>query len=320
MAEFGAAATLEVSVSDSELRAARSRIEDELGDVEVGVSTPPSRTPPGTAMSDGGLGSVDALLSAQLEALEDIHEELETIGASGGMGGGGGGGGAGGTILAGLGARSLLAGGTAAGVTAAGTTALAAGSIVGTGAMIGKGARNVMQGQFPDAYAPSSEGISGTSYAYTEEDGIGGSAEPVINPEEIQQSLSGLEFPQPDWVSMLDQGIDFAKPPWLQQLEQVQQQQPSWMSNLNPFGGGGGGSSSADWSNVPSAQRKRYQNETGTRDTGFRDLRVDVGGVQFDMDPNQLQREIERAVDDLTPQIVDQAVQEVQDLVPGGGF
>ncbi|MFB6237516.1 MAG: hypothetical protein ABEH81_04010 [Halopenitus sp.] len=37
MAEFGVAATLEVTVPDRELRAARQKIEDELGDVTVGV-------------------------------------------------------------------------------------------------------------------------------------------------------------------------------------------------------------------------------------------------------------------------------------------
>jgi len=121
--EFGVSALLEVSVPDSELRQARAAIEDELGDIQVGVD-PPSRR----SLSGGPSGASERLsrenaMSRQLDTerndvLHDIHDELETIGASGGGGGGGGGGllglaGRGATAVAG--SSTLAAGGSVAG-------------------------------------------------------------------------------------------------------------------------------------------------------------------------------------------------------------
>lgn len=95
----------------------------------------------------GGAGGGDAvgaavggegIQAAQLEVLDDIHDELEKIGASGGMGGGGGGGagglltglgigravGGGGTALAGLGMAGLGTAGAMAGAPLLGTVGI----------------------------------------------------------------------------------------------------------------------------------------------------------------------------------------------------
>jgi len=92
-AKFGAAATLKVSPDPASLRQARAEIEDELGDVTVGVAS--SNGGP-AALADGGRmgaaiddGAMLEHLSDQTDVLEDILDELER-GGIGGTGGGGG--------------------------------------------------------------------------------------------------------------------------------------------------------------------------------------------------------------------------------------
>lgn len=79
MAEFSAAAELDITVPQSELRSARSQIERELGDVEVGVSGR-------TAAPDGGVeGSEAAMIEIQRRTLvaqrdsADFDEERNEI-------------------------------------------------------------------------------------------------------------------------------------------------------------------------------------------------------------------------------------------------
>jgi hypothetical protein len=100
---------LDVEVSDSSLRDARSTIEDRVGSVRTQISTDGGRR-------TGSLGGEQLsrenamsrqLLTAQLEKLDEIHEEIEQLGASGlGGGGRGGGGGGGGGFFQGLGLGS----------------------------------------------------------------------------------------------------------------------------------------------------------------------------------------------------------------------
>lgn len=70
----------------------------------------------------------------------------------------------------------------AAGVGTAGAVTVG-GSLVLAGAQLGQAGRSRLQEQFPESFAPQEEAIAGTSYAYTEESGIGGSAEPVLDIE-----------------------------------------------------------------------------------------------------------------------------------------
>ncbi|MFW5896258.1 MAG: hypothetical protein ACOCUA_02625 [archaeon] len=94
--EFGAAASLSVEVDQRSLTKVRGEIEDEIGDVSVGIEG--SRS----AIADGGsaAGAIDgagmiAELGDQTDILEDIRDELEAGAVGGGAGGGGGGGGTG---------------------------------------------------------------------------------------------------------------------------------------------------------------------------------------------------------------------------------
>lgn len=79
MTEFSTAAALEVQVSDSSLRSARSSIEDELGDIEVDVTATVSDQldAGGGAMPDGGgMMASDALETAN-ERLSEVRDDFE---------------------------------------------------------------------------------------------------------------------------------------------------------------------------------------------------------------------------------------------------
>lgn len=198
MTEFGAAAMLELEVPDSELRSARQAIEDGVGDVAVDVTLPPSQQRP---MADGGasMGGMDrnalqTLAEERNEHLAELVDLLEDSGTLPTSGGGSGGGGLGAGIGAGIGAGGALTGGL---------TALGAGGIMGAGGVAGSAGRNVLQDLVPDSFATQDEQISGTSYAWSEEDGFGGSAEPVLNGEALSAIQDGIDITQPDWLSTM---------------------------------------------------------------------------------------------------------------------
>lgn len=118
MAEFGAAATLEVEVDRQSLADAKSEIEGEIGTVTASASSSGG----GQTITDGGglaaAAAVDDLVdigSEQVDILEDILDEVEDGGGVGGGSGGGGGlfGGAGDFLTGGLAARGLGASGLA---------------------------------------------------------------------------------------------------------------------------------------------------------------------------------------------------------------
>lgn len=187
MAEFSAAADLTVQVDQRSLSNARRQIENDLGDVSVGVAPTGggggavgSRGPePATVdLSRRQLGEQETLVElaqARNELLEDLRGQ-------------GGGGGAGSTLLQVQGARSLLggaAGGAAAGAAGVGTAGLF-GGILATGGLAGLGGRNVLQGLFPDAFGET--GIAGTQFT---EEGLAGDVQPVLQvpegfPPELQ--------------------------------------------------------------------------------------------------------------------------------------
>jgi hypothetical protein len=156
MSEFESVSTLEVMVSDSSLRSARGKIEDELGGITVGVQASGGGgvgavagqrgRGSGSLIGDGaGVGTLDVMMD-QLEVLEDMHDTLKKLGQGGGGGGGGDGGGGG--VLASIGGgvvgRSLLGaaggGGLTAGISSVvgGTAATIAGGVVG-GTALGLG-------------------------------------------------------------------------------------------------------------------------------------------------------------------------------------
>lgn len=90
--EFSTKSMLEVEVDQRSLREARETVQESVGSIRI---------QPQMARADGGVGgvsprrdlggdsSVDTLLSAQLETLQDIEEKIEKIGATQGGGGGG---------------------------------------------------------------------------------------------------------------------------------------------------------------------------------------------------------------------------------------
>lgn len=137
MAEFTAAANLDIVVTPDSLRSARRTIERELGDVEVGVgSNRPTGSrgavgargpePAGVDLSRRQLGQQETLVELAGERNELLEELLE--------GADGGGGGALRTAgVAGLGARALGIGGGVAGAVASPFAALAL-LTLGTGA------------------------------------------------------------------------------------------------------------------------------------------------------------------------------------------
>lgn len=112
---FGETANISASV---DTRALRRKLEQAIpaGGLLGGAIDRLSGSGGGGASGDAVSGAGGAgIQAAQLEKLNDIHEELEKIGASGGAGGGSGAGGVASGILSGIGIRSLLGGGGAAG-------------------------------------------------------------------------------------------------------------------------------------------------------------------------------------------------------------
>lgn len=136
---FGVGAQLTVTVDSRSLAEARAEIEDEIGDVTVGVGNGAG----GALAADGGVGGSmidDAAmvneLSDQTELLEDIYDELDGMAGMGAGAGGGGGGGfasdiastaAGYGLVRGLAGWGALGSGSTLALGAAGTAGLAGG-------------------------------------------------------------------------------------------------------------------------------------------------------------------------------------------------
>ncbi|WP_284009509.1 hypothetical protein [Haloarcula pelagica] len=89
MTEFGASATLTVTVDQSSLASARDEVEEALGEVTVGAAQTVGQRPrtDGGVAAAGGTAAAEDTLDEQLAVLEDILDELEQ-GAAGGGGGG----------------------------------------------------------------------------------------------------------------------------------------------------------------------------------------------------------------------------------------
>jgi len=88
---FKASAQLEFDVQDASLRQTRKRVEAELSGIDVGggsgISATLSRDV--QAATDGSSGLSSSIAAAQLEQLEEINDNLEKMAVSGGGGGGG---------------------------------------------------------------------------------------------------------------------------------------------------------------------------------------------------------------------------------------
>jgi len=190
---MGQAATLTPDIDMNDLQ---RRIESELpgGDILGDVFG-------GTTGGIGGGGggpvggqSLTEIAVAQLETQQDIHDELEQLGASGGLASGPSQNGLPGNILAGL-----VGGGGSAGLAGL----LSAGAIVGTGALaggvFGKAGQNFLQGKFPDAFSDSENIIPGTS---------------VTMSDDVEAVLNDLSVPEPTWIA----DLTFPEPDWLDRL------------------------------------------------------------------------------------------------------
>ncbi|GGO03478.1 hypothetical protein [Haloarcula pellucida] len=273
-----------------------------------------------------GAGNVEL---AQLEKLNDIHDELEKIGVSGGDSGG--------TTVVGTGGAGLLGG----------TAALAGGAVSLVGAGIG-GARHALgQGMFGRAGRQTLqgrkkfEGLSGARNAMQDplgalatgaknlydpsgllETGVRAagsklrSAAPQSFVNEFDRGAKGvknlpsevrdIQIKKPQWLS----NINLQKPTWLQNLGTLQEptwlqnlgtlQQPSWLSQLDQ--------------NI-SIQKPPWLEALSNIGLNFN---VDLPAPTFDIGTGQLERQLRNAFDDFRDDVVDDAVKQLKQEVTDG--
>ncbi|MBX0325800.1 hypothetical protein EGH21_22540 [Halomicroarcula sp. F13] len=284
--------------------------------------------------SGGGAGAGDALSGsgnvelAQLEKLNDIHDELEKIGVSGGDGGGGG------TTIIGSGGAGALGG-------LLSTAAVAGGALTGVGAGIG-GARYAMgQGTFGRAGRQALqgrkkfEGVSGARNAMQDplgalatgaknlydpsgllETGVRAAGSKIRNAapqsfvNEVDRGVKGvknlpskiddIQIEKPQWLS----NLDLQKPTWLSDLGTLQEptwlqnlgtlQQPAWLSQLDQ--------------NI-SIQEPPWLNALSNIGLNFN---VDLPAPKFQLGTGQLERELRSAFDDFRDDVVDDAVKQLE--------
>lgn len=179
----------------------------------------------------GATGTAEAgVQAAQLEVLEDIHDELQKIGASGGVRAEGGGGGGGGSLLTrGLAIRGLMAGGLSLG-----TAGLAAGSAVGAGSLVGL--EQLLQQREQRARDRGQQGRAGTLQTLRGSLDIATNVPTGTTGTGTVTAASGLG----DLLANSD------PPPWLANIEQVVEwPEPSWLTTIANLSGGPGAGSIA---------------------------------------------------------------------------
>lgn len=214
----------------------------------------------GSRSSGGGGGSVagaadESILAAQLEKLDDIHEELEKMGVSGGVGGGGkAGGGGGGGLLSSLGLLGLgskLGGGggilsTIGGMLGGRGAMMTAGRLGGRflgpiGMMLGTRQLGKHLGGDVPSVSSAFEGDNLLERAGSLGNFITrGSGVPAIferGHEMLGESLGNFGIEQPEWMSNIGQQFDafgdIASPDWLSNLDLSIPEAPGWLSDLN---------------------------------------------------------------------------------------
>lgn len=295
----------------------------------------------GGGASGGGSASLTGqgveLQAAQLEKLDDIHDELEKIGATGGLGGSGGGGsgggGSGGLLTGftigrfgqGLGSTVLGGLGTAAGVLG-GTVGLGAagGLLAGLGTL--EGMDRLIEGGFAQPLDPQTGkptgsnpfgGLVGEPKTWTdvmETFGLTG-----IGNELAPETLPEIEVNRPAWVDDLlnwQPEINANVPDTLTEtpdsmrdasLERHFREQ-GFRNRID-----------RDALRDPTLERATRQSRTnrarGKRPTEFT---VDLGGLDISLDPGNLQREFEQAIDRNLSTIVDEVLAEIEGQLSGG--
>lgn len=205
MADFSTSAELELEVSNRSLRDARSTVEQELGEIEVGVSAS------GDGRTRGQLaGILDAnrqqyeLAVKRNELLEEMQEDIEA-------GGGGGGGG----LFAG---GAAIRGGMALGGLLSGTTALA-----GAGALSLFGGMSLLFQGGSDEVGPT----TGAERSETAREGVPleypDDWPPEINVEEFTKTIGVEDFTETIGVEPFVETIG---------VEPLEIERPGWLDVL----------------------------------------------------------------------------------------
>lgn len=219
--EFGTSATVDLVVTQSSLRDARSQIEEALGEnVAVGLDGSRSSLRPdggGSVASGAATAEQVSTLNSIDETLVDIQETLEKDALTDEGGGGGT------TILGGLGG----AGG--AGIGGALGTAGTVGGIVGGGIL---GTAGLATALADLQQSPATDPVDETTNDGAPAQAIGGGVDKFLDASGIKSAAEDLDTTlgdimsadpvigeAPDWLSQ------FTNPPWLRQ-------QPTWAQDL----------------------------------------------------------------------------------------
>lgn len=254
----------------------------------------------GRSRSTGGSTTDKSIAAAQLETLDDIHDELEKIGTSGGIGGGGGGGGGFGK---GVLASQLLRNG---GGGLAGMLSSAKGVLGRSGA-----ASLMLSGQFGKGGLMQRDRVPGDR-----ERGPGAKALADIGRGEFEvqmpDELTNFDWPDPPELPDGFDGFEWPDPPGLpRELDTFEWPEfnlnpPQWMRDL--FGLEGGSQQPDSGVNTSEGGDQRLLNEAqenrakGNRGGG---VNFDLGGIEVNLNPRDLQ-ELRR---DLENNAVDRTIE-----------
>lgn len=303
---------LEIDVDEASLPRARKQIEQGLADIEIGtsgsgVSGQLSRDV--SAADDSGID--DAVQLEQLSVLEEIRDAVEKRALSTGGGGGGGAPGAGGSLL-GIGLLSRLRGGGGGRLVSAGRGA--ASRAAGLARRVGpralrRGAPSVLFsdqfgvrgiGQDGEGIGPGASRLSSAAEDLGRDLGL-----PDLGDREIDLSvpsfLQDLSLGVPDFL----EDVDLSVPPFLQDLSvgvpdvladppQIGFDVPPALQDL--FGGGGAGPTEPTGPGSGVDLSTGFPGQGG-QSGGF-DISLDDIGFDIDVGVQQIQRDIERAIEE----------------------
>jgi hypothetical protein len=299
MSEFGAAATLSIVVPDSEVQAARAKLESGLEETQINLDTSGadfgSRGGGTPSLADGGT-AMSSMMAAQTELLEDIEDHL----ASGIDSGGGGGIGAGSAGALGLAVRGGSLGSLGTIGSAVGAAALpfaaqgaAATAIPGSAESLGNRYSALMDGNigekiaanFANVFDPLGIGQTiarGAGEAIASGDigsSIGGAFQTAVDPLGFGQDIGSQALGElTRWDPALpDPELDIPSP-------------PAWITSLLDFVGGAastadGGSGTAGSNNtgghesqIPTGKNAQTGSAEGPLDTPPGGIRLEKNG------------------------------------------
>ena len=335
MTEFSTKAMLEVQPDERSLRDARNTIENRVGSVRTQVATDGGRRQSG--LGTERLSRENAmsrqLLTAQLERLDEIHNEIEKL-ASSGLGGGGGGGGG---FWQGLGVAGAASKGKGAlGSVVSLLTGLGAGgsAAVGGGLLAGfAGAAGLEHVRQNSSWSPIQDLMnrgkktnvpSDFSMSDTEAATLGGrqiapslkqigEAFNLKKPEWMNNPFKGWSNPMQNWSipNALSSGVkwpnpfqNWSMPSWLDNLFGGKKNQPPTAQELSNSGVVGG--------RFRSDLYGKRQNRAKNRGGSSSDINIQM--PQVNLDPSNL-KDLERQ---LRRNVVDEVLNEVRNDI--GGF